>query len=144
MGGSYGSEFDSVLVGHLLGPLGLSGLIAGVSWTHSYSKQSTASECPPSPTTHSHPHIHVRSLIHAIHDITVAVRRVVHNPAVLASKQKCDQVCDNQTCERKLYHVVFLLQSLALNVVLLFSRKPNKLCSGDRNFIVLASIIVRS
>ena len=37
---SMGLKLAPVLVRYLLGPLGLSGPIAGISWTHSYAKKS--------------------------------------------------------------------------------------------------------
>ena len=56
MGGSYGSEFDSSVSESSLDPLGLSGPIAGVSWTHITTLNSqqplNARPPPPPPLTH--------------------------------------------------------------------------------------------
>ena len=80
-------NLNPVLVSHLMGPLGLSGPIADVSWTHSYSKQSTASECPPSSTTPIPlPPTHPCPLMPFM--ILQSCEKVVQNPTVITSKQK--------------------------------------------------------
>ena len=53
----------------------------------------------------------------------------------------CDQACENQLCERKLYQIIFLLISSALNVVFHFRRKPIKFCSTDTDFVLLVLIV---
>ena len=81
--GGMGLIFTPVLVRHPLGPPGLYGPMTSSSRTHSYSKQSHWKEWPtlashPPPPPPAHP------LIHAIRDITVVVKKVAENPAVLA------------------------------------------------------------
>ena len=78
-----GLKLVPVLVKRLLGPPGLSGLIAGDYWTCSYSKQSTEGvtylRLPALPHHPPHP------IICATHDIIVVVKMVAQNPAVLAN-----------------------------------------------------------
>ena len=64
------------LVRHFVGPLGLCGPMTSTSWTHSYSKQSYGRYSPPPGCP---------ALIHAIRDITVFMKKVAQNPAMLAS-----------------------------------------------------------
>ena len=59
--------FTPVLVRHLLGPPGLSWPMTSTSWIHRHSNQSQPTPFP-LPT---HP------LIHAIHDITVVVKKLL-------------------------------------------------------------------
>ena len=76
--GGMGLIFTPVLVRHLLGPLGLSGPMTSTFRTHRY-PQTVLLEG----TTHLR--LPTRSLVHAIHDITVVLKEVAQNPAVLAS-----------------------------------------------------------
>ena len=102
--GGMGPIFTLVLVRCLLGPLGLSGPMTCTSWTHRTSKQSCwrlwpIPGCPPTPTPSCHP-----SLIREICDITVVVKKVVQNPAVLATID---------SYEAKLYTLVIATVNLA-------------------------------
>ena len=85
--GGMGLIFTPVLVRSLIGPPGLSRPMTNGSWTHSYSKQSNwvvqpAFGFPPAPTTPLTP---THPLKRAIRDITVVMKKVAQNPAVLAS-----------------------------------------------------------
>ena len=100
--GGMGLIFTPLLVGYLLGPPDLSRPMTSGSWTHSYSKQSNwrvwpASNFPPTPTTPipsllppplPKPRSFHPPLTRAIHDITVVVKKVAQNPAVLASYKR--------------------------------------------------------
>ena len=50
-----GLKFTQLLMRCLLGPLGLSGPIAGASWTHSYSKQLSGRYIPLPSAHNPHP-----------------------------------------------------------------------------------------
>ena len=81
--GGMGLIFTPVLVRRLIGPPGLSRPMTNGSWAHGYSEQSNwvvwpAFGFPPAPTA-PHP------LKRPIRDITVVVKKVAQNPAVLAS-----------------------------------------------------------
>ena len=94
--GVMGLKLAPVFVRCLFGLPGMSGPMADASWTHSYSKQTynirynlppaahpLAALISPHPLPHTHP-----PSIRATCDITVAVKKVVQNPTVLASLQK--------------------------------------------------------
>ena len=75
-----GLKLTQLLVRHLGSPLSMFGLMAGISWTHSYSYRGFILPLaihPPLPPAHP--------LIRATHNITVVVKKVAQNPAMLAS-----------------------------------------------------------
>ena len=78
--GSYspgmGLIFTPVLVRCLLGPLGLSGPMTSTSWAHRYSKQSHSKVQPASSCLYLPPPLTCLSLICAICDITVVVKKL--------------------------------------------------------------------
>ena len=75
--------FIPVLVRRLLGPLGLSGPMTSTFWTHRFSKRSlllegiTCLQLPTCPHHPRHPLPSTHSLIRAIRDITVVVKKLL-------------------------------------------------------------------
>ena len=87
--GGMGLIFTPVLVTRLLGHPGLSGLMTSTSWNMEPPNSPVGSFNPPSafhpPQPLTPPLLPVHSLICAIRDVTVVVKKVAQNPAVLAS-----------------------------------------------------------
>ena len=71
--GGMGLIFTPVLVRSLIGPPGLSRPMTSTSWTHGYSEQSNWMVQP----TPSFPPILTHPLIHAIHDITAVLKKLL-------------------------------------------------------------------
>ena len=77
--GGLGLIFTPVLVRRLIGPPGLSRPMTKLIAT----PNSSIGWCNPPPSSHPPP-----PLIHAIHNITVVVKKVAQNPALLASYKR--------------------------------------------------------
>ena len=84
-----GLIFTPMLVRCLLGPPGLSRHMTSSSWTHSYSNSPIGGyNSPPASLTPTISLLAAHPPIFAIRDITVVVKKIAQNPAVLANYKR--------------------------------------------------------